>query len=187
MGAHGGDHDQQQAEKDGPHRKAVGPEGGPMVGKAGRSPRRDSTFPRKVALGAPTLDRDGAPAWQRRSLGGTRRGPDGRRRTRTGRRAGRRACGRSWRASGTRRATVRARRVLLETFLPDLLFDPDRVRSYRCPGQLVLFLSLTGLAVGLAPKEVALRAESASGRDSPQIWVPRFRLQKRLWEFSCRP
>ena len=88
--------------------------------------------------------------------------------------------GRSWarsrlRTHGSRRATGAPRLGDLparEGLVPDLVFDPDRIRRHRhswAGHKTVLFLVLTGLADGLAPKEwryaVAIR---------PNSWVPRF-------------
>ncbi len=78
---------------------------------------------------------------------------------------------------GVKTPRRRARRRGLATsksLLPDLVLDPDCLRRHRharAGHETVLFLVLTGLADGLAPKE----RRYARARDSPQqLWVPRF-------------
>jgi hypothetical protein len=136
-----------------------------VVRQSGGAPRGDPRFPGQVALGAPALDDHGSPARLRGSDGFGRSGVLG---GAGGRLRGAGAApGRSFDArggncrggSGPRRRgtpsgrrpagrlrTPPTRRALVKRLLPDLVFDPDRVRSYRysAPRQTILFLCLRG-------------------------------------------
>jgi len=162
------DHDQAQPEQHGPEGRAVRSEPRLFM------PAERRPLHRQIALAAMATDRHrprlrgrGSP-W---GLGGRGRPWRGRRRS-----AGR-ARGRAWlRGIACRR---KAERVALELFPPRCGVPTRGTRRSACSGHVIdLFLALTGLADGLAPKErryatSALRPNNLGPPLPPPAWRER--------------